>query len=76
MSKKTKNRRMTTPVVVPKKKKAPAEEHVAQLAAEATESLKVPAALVNALFEYLKTQPWEQAQPLIGGLMRCEKLKE
>lgn len=43
---------------------------------EIQESLKVPAALANVIFEYMKKRPWDEAQPIIGGLLRCEKLKE
>lgn len=74
MSKKTKNSRMTTaPAVVPKRKAA---ENGSPANAEVNESLKVPAPLANMIFEYLKKQPWEDAQPIIAGLLRCEKLKE
>ena len=43
---------------------------------EIQESLMVPAALANVIFEYMKKRPWDEAQPIIGGLLRCEKLKE
>lgn len=39
-------------------------------------AIKIPANLAQAVLDYLQTKPFNEVNQLIGGLMRCEKLKE
>lgn len=37
---------------------------------------KVPGALAQQVLDYIQLKPYAEVHHLIGGLMRCEKLKE
>lgn len=37
---------------------------------------KVPGELAQQLLDYIQLKPYAEVHGLIGGLMRCEKLKE
>lgn len=37
---------------------------------------KVPGDLAQLLIDYIQTKPYNEVHQLIGGLMRCEKVKE
>ncbi len=43
---------------------------------QAPQAFKVPGALAQEILNYLQTKPFVEVHQLIGGLMRCEKLKE
>ncbi len=37
---------------------------------------KVPAELAQQILDYIQLKPYAEVHGLIGGLMRCEKMKE
>ena len=39
-------------------------------------AFKVPGELFQLVLNYLQTKPFQEVHQLIGGIMRCEKMKE
>jgi len=71
------NRTQQVPAVL---KEIPAPKNGAPLEQKVSTTqkiwFKVPGELAQQILDYIQTKPFQEVHQLVGGMMRCEKIKE